>query len=79
MATKTIKVPVTLHLPAKDHVPFTWGALGEVTKGKYSIDVIPPNTPVELDADEADALLARYKVADEKPSEKAAEKTGFSD
>ena len=61
MATKTIKVPVTLHIPGKGHAPFEWGPLGEVVRGKYVVDEVPPNTPVTLEAGEADVLLARYK------------------
>lgn len=74
-ATKTIRTKVTLHAPAKDFVPFEFDNNGAVTKGKYAVDAFPPGTPVTLDADEADAILARFggeEVTDAAPAGDAA-------
>jgi hypothetical protein len=60
MATKTIKVPVTLHQAGKANKPFKYDNNGAVIEGKYDYIEVAPNTPVPVDADEADALLARY-------------------
>lgn len=60
MAKKTITVPVTLHAPGKKFRPFKFDAEGGVLEGRYDVVEYPPMTPVELDADEADELLARY-------------------
>jgi hypothetical protein len=64
MATKWIKVPVTLHMPGEKFVPFTFDSNGGVTAGCYDINEIPPLTPVELDEAEADALLKRFEADD---------------
>ena len=63
MATKWIKVPVTLHVPGKNFKPFKWDSNGGVVEGNYDIVEVPPLTPVELDAEEADRLLARFADA----------------
>lgn len=70
MATKTIRANVTLHLPGAGHAPFAIDANGAITGGKYIVKEVAPGTPVELDADEADALIAA-KVAEEYKAPKA--------
>jgi hypothetical protein len=60
MATKWIKVPVTVHVPGPKFKPFDFDNNGGVKSGFYDIVEVPPLTPVELDAAEADKLLARY-------------------
>ena len=72
MATKTITATVTLHVPAPDFVPFKFSDSGVATEGKYSITAYAPGTPVTIDAEEADALIARG-VATEVPAPASAE------
>ena len=74
MATKTIVANVTLHLPGKGHEPFTMDQNGAHTGGKYVVKAVPPGTPVELDGDEADALIEAKMAQEFKPAdtEKAA-------
>ncbi|MGU3665812.1 hypothetical protein ACLBX9_16660 [Methylobacterium sp. A49B] len=69
MATKTIVANVTLHLPGKGHEPFKIDANGAVAGGKYVVKAVPPGTPAELDADEADALIAAKMAEEYKPAE----------
>lgn len=57
MATKKIITSVTLHIAAKDHKPFEFDAFSNRTGGKFSIEEVPPGSTVEMDADEADALV----------------------
>ena len=64
MATKTIRANVTLHLPGAGHKPFEIDANGAVRDGKYVVKEVPPGAPVEIDAEEADALI-EAKVAEE--------------
>ncbi|RVU13159.1 hypothetical protein [Methylobacterium oryzihabitans] len=59
MALKKIIPAVALHRPKKDFKPFEYDTLGGVLGGKYSVEVVAPGTPVEIDADEADELIAR--------------------
>ncbi len=63
MATKKIVASVTLHLPAKDHVPFKFDAFGNRIGGKLSVDEVAPGSVIEIDADEADALVAAERAA----------------
>lgn len=49
MTTKTIISKSTIHIPGPDYRPPL----------KIDIKEIPPGTPVELDAEEADRLIAR--------------------
>lgn len=62
MATKKIVASVTLHVPAKGHTPFEFDAFSNRTAGEYKIDEVPPGTPIDLDGDEADALIAAGKA-----------------
>lgn len=74
MATKTIRANVTLHLPGDGYKPTNIDAVGNSSGGKYVVKEVPPGTPVEVEADEADALIAA-KVAElyeEPKTEKAA-------
>jgi hypothetical protein len=76
MATKKIVTSVTLHIPAKGHTPFEFDAFSNRIGGKYAIDEVPPGSVVELDADEADALIAAERAtAFEDKAAPAAEKT----
>lgn len=60
MATKTIKTNVTLHRPGAGHEPFKIDPSGAIMSGAYKVETIPPGTEVELDEDEADAILLRH-------------------
>lgn len=62
MATKKIVASVTLHLPAKDHVPFKFDAFGNRVGGKLSVDEVAPGSVIEIDAEEADALIAAERA-----------------
>lgn len=62
MATKKIVASVTLHQPAKGHTPFEFDAFSNRTGGTYKIEEVAPGTPVDIDADEADALIAAGKA-----------------
>ena len=62
MATKKIVASVTLHVPATGHMPFKFDAFSNRTAGAYKIEEIAPGTPVDLDGDEADALIAAGKA-----------------
>lgn len=76
MATKKIVTSVTLHIPAKGHAPFEFDAFSNRIGGKYVVEEVPPGSVVELDADEADALIAADRAtAYEEKSAPAAEKT----
>ena len=60
MPTKIIKTNATLHLPGPGHEAFKIDPSGAIMSGKYSVEKIAPGTEVELDADEADAILKRH-------------------
>ena len=64
MATRTVTASVTLHVPGPSFLPFEYNDAGIALKGKYDITEVPPGTPVKLDADEADALIARGVAED---------------
>jgi hypothetical protein len=61
MATKRIIAHnSTIHAPGPNYRPKQWDAAGHVIDhGSYDIIAYPPGTIVELDAAEADALLAK--------------------
>lgn len=59
MATKTITATVTLHVPGPNFKPFTFNDSGFRTGGNYDVVEAAPGTPVTLDEDEADRLIAR--------------------
>lgn len=63
MTTKTIKLPITLHVPGPKYRPISFDNLQCAYGGNYDITTVPPWTPVTLDADEADKLLDRYEAA----------------
>lgn len=71
MATKKIVASVTLHIPAKDHKPFEFDAFGNRIGGKFSIEEVAPGSVVEMDAEEADALIKaeRAEAYEEKKAE----------
>lgn len=73
MATKKITASVTLHVPDRGHIPFTYDALGG-RDGIYKAKEVLPGTPVDLDEDEAADLIKRglaEEVVPEKPAPKA--------
>jgi hypothetical protein len=63
MATKKIVTSVTLHIPAKGHTPFEFDAFSNRIGGKYAVDEVTPGSVVEMDADEADALIAADRAS----------------
>lgn len=63
MATKKIVTNVTLHIPAKGHTPFEFDAFSNRIGGKYVVEEVTPGSVVEMDADEADALIAADRAA----------------
>lgn len=67
MATKTIKIPSTLHALdlEKSDLPVRYDINYARVRGKIVVKEHPPMTPVELDAEEADRLLAHYGDAAE--------------
>jgi hypothetical protein len=66
MATKWVKLPVTLHgRDDKASVPFKFDVSGAVLQGKHVPLITPAGTPVELDADEADRLLKLFPEGEE--------------
>ena len=57
---KRIVTTVTVHAPGPDNVPFTHSDSGRITAGLYHGIAYSPGWPVELDATEADKLLAKH-------------------
>ncbi len=58
---KTIVTKVTVHAPKGRWVPHLYDDMGNMRKpGAMNVEAIPPGDPVALDADEADAILARF-------------------
>lgn len=58
MATKKIVAGATLHVPHKDFKPYDFDSLGNRSGGNYKIVEFAPGDVLDLDADEADALIA---------------------
>ena len=52
----------TLHIEdSANHMPFEYAIDGTIIQGHKASRSIPPCTPVELDADEADRILAHTR------------------
>ncbi|GEP09815.1 hypothetical protein [Methylobacterium gnaphalii] len=62
MATKKIVASVTLHVPAKGHKPFEFDAFSNRIAGDYKVEEKAPGSIIDIDEDEADALIAAGKA-----------------
>jgi hypothetical protein len=57
-----ITTPITVHVPGKHFSPSArpFGDGMYILEGAPEVIVCPPNTPVELDSDEAERIIARW-------------------